>query len=72
MLSTPIVLENLDIPFLLETSKFAIHALYTEFVGRCTWLFSIHMREANNRICSVQKCMQIWTLADSIARRVDY
>jgi len=39
MLPTPIVLESLDIPLLLETAKFAIHALYTEFVGRCTWLF---------------------------------
>ena len=39
MLSTPIVLESLDCPFLLETAKFAIHGLYTEFVGRCTCLF---------------------------------
>ena len=39
MLSTPIVLESLDSPLLLETAKFAIYALYTEFVGRCTWLF---------------------------------
>ena len=31
-------------PLLLETAKFAIHGLYTEFVGRCTWLFPIHMR----------------------------
>ena len=44
MLSTPIVMESLDSPLLLGTAKFAIHALYTEFVGRCTWLFSIHMR----------------------------
>ena len=44
MLSTPIVLESLDSPLLLETAMFAIHALYTEFVGRCSWLFSIHLR----------------------------
>ena len=31
-------------PTLLLIAKFAIPALYTEFVGRCTWLFSIHMR----------------------------
>jgi len=34
MLSTPIVLESLDSPLLQETAKFAIHALYTKFVGR--------------------------------------
>jgi len=44
MLSIPFVLESLDNPLLLETAKFAIYALYTEFVGLCTWLFSIHMR----------------------------
>ena len=37
MLSTPIMLESLDSPLLLETAKFAIHAVYTKF-NRCTWL----------------------------------
>ena len=31
MLSTPIMLESLDSPLLLETAKFAIHAVYTKF-----------------------------------------
>ena len=44
MLSTPIVLESLDRPLLLETAMFVISALYTEFVGRCTWPYSIYMR----------------------------
>ena len=39
MLCTPIGLESLDNTLLLETATFAIHALYTEFIGRCTWLF---------------------------------
>jgi len=34
MLSLPIMLESLVSPLLL--AMFAIHALYTEFVGRCT------------------------------------
>ena len=32
-----------DIPPLLGTVTFAIHALCTEFVGMCTWLSSFHM-----------------------------
>ena len=44
MLSTPIVMESLDSSLILETAKYDINALYTEFVGRGTWLCSIHMR----------------------------